>query len=235
MWLLPTRGRLTLCQKALDACIETNMTSEGIILIDETSPGQYDNLEIPDNWTAYRMRLDLQATKQWIFKNYPNEKSYGVLFDDLRPRTKGWDRIMEEETRDWYLIDSNDLWIALGRTYDPAVSLCGAFCWGGELVRTVGWWGFPCVRQFCNDLAWCVLCIHRLKLRKRLDDVIIEHFNWRTGKRPKDETDNWVRDGEHYREKDKEIFRNWERSDEPKELCKRIRRAMENAGANELS
>ncbi len=228
MWLLPTRGRPELAQQCLYACMRTRMSAFGIVAACETEPGQYDNLRLPRNWALMKSDLDLQPVKNMILELFPNEKVYGLVCDDLVPHTKYWDVLMEEAAGRWNLIDCNDQWIVDPKTpYDRKLSLCGAFCWGGELVRTVGWWGFPDVRQAGNDDAWVELCIKNLNLRRHLDYVIIEHQNWRTEKRPKDDTDNWVRDGVEYIKADFQIFHNWRISEEPKLIANKIKAAME--------
>ena len=226
-WLLPTRGRPGLCQDALDACEAAKMTSPGIVYVDGRVD-DYPNLRLPANWEKVVGDLDLQPIKNWFLERYPDASFYGLVLDDLLPRTEEFDRKMEHEAGDWYLIDTYDMWLA----NDPSTAaegLCGAFGWGGELVRTVGWWGFPGVRQAGNDNAWCEILIHNMDppMKRTLLDVTIEHRNWRTGKRPKDATDGWVRDGEAYIERDFKVFEKWRESGEPGRIATNIRSAME--------
>ena len=218
MWILPTRGRPELCQNTLDACRDTGMTSRGILYIDETRPGEYDGIVAADNWTIIVQRLDMADTMRDAFLSYPDERSYGWISDDLIPQTPCWDAELEVSAGNWCLADCQDLYLAKnGRVQ----ALTGAFCWGGELVRTVGWWALPDVRQAGVDDAWSVL-LRYLNLRRFRPDVIVEHLNWRTGKRPKDGTDSWSRDGEDYVEKDMEICGAWIDSDDFRETFRRV-------------
>jgi len=223
MWLLPTRGRPKLCQEALDACYETGMTSDGLLIID-TRAGSYPYLHIPDNWSVIRGPLDMADAMRIAFMLYKNDKQFGWLADDLRPRTQNWDKLLEKEAGDWLLVHCNDLWIA-NSVSDRARSLCGAFCWGGELVRTVGWWALPDVRQAGIDDAW--IDITHPDYRKYIDEIVVEHIQHKNGKRPKDDTDNWVRDDINYINQDFRLYEQLKFGNEFEKLNKLIKEAEE--------
>lgn len=226
MWILPTRGRPELCQRTLDACRDTGMTSFGIVYVDETRPGEYDGLVAADNWTVVVQRLDMADTMRDAFASYPNERSYGWISDDVIPLTPHWDAELESAAGDWCLSDCQDMWLAK----DGGVqALTGAFCWGGELVRTVGWWALPGVRQAGVDDAWVSL-LRYLNLRRYRPDVVVEHLNWHNGKRPKDATDDWVRDGVKYVVNDLEVSKMWTNSDDFRETFRRVAVTIKGAG-----
>ena len=226
MWLLPTRGRPALCQDTLDACVATRMTSAGVILADPTERRQYDRLKVPKNWELVKKRLDLQPCKHWFLRKYPNLPFYGLLFDDLIPLTRHWDKRYEEAAGDWYMIGCEDDYLSsrVG-VHGMPTDFTGAFGWGGKLVRTVGWWGFPGVRQAGNDNAW-LLIAENAGVRRHLKDVFMEHRNWRTGKRPCDDTDNWVRDGVRYIDADFQVFNEWRSRGAFIEIADRIKEKM---------
>lgn len=212
IWLLSTKGRPEMCQATIEACYETGMTSPGVVYVDEDD-GSYDNLQVPDNWTVHREPewLSLQGSLTWCFENYPDATQYGWLADDTRPRTDGWDKLLEAGAGDWLLVYAKDLWFSEnpGETEQLITghNLSSGLCWGGELVRHVGWWALPGVRQAGIDMAWLDI-VRPAGLFRYMPEVTVEHLNWRTKKRPWDETDDWTRDGVDYIDRDI-VTKNW--------------------------
>jgi len=211
MWLLPTRGRKELCQEALDACFETRMTSAGVIFVDDRID-DYADLVLPNNWLKAVGPLTMAETMRWAFNTFPHEVFYGWIADDLRPRTTHWDKKLEDAAGGWFISHCSD-------GYLEGAHLSGAFCWGGELVRNVGWWALPEVKQAGIDNAWFEVIGRTLQNVIYRDDVVVEHLHWKNSKRPRDETDNWSRDGYEYIRADFEIFKQWRASGKPREIC----------------
>ncbi len=199
IWLLSTRRRPEACQQVLNACYETGMTSPGVVYVDEDD-GSYDKLSLPDNWTVHREPewLSLQGSMQWAYRTYPQASQYGWLADDTFPRTPGWDRLIEQATGGWNLAYCRDLWFSEtpgeADQLEAGNNLSSGLCFGGDLVRAVGWWALPGVIQAGVDTAWCDI-VRPLGLHRYLPDVTVEHANWRTQKRVYDETDRWERAG----------------------------------------
>lgn len=220
MWLLPSRGRHQLCQDALDAAVEAGMTTPGIVIVDSRIDC-YRPLRLPDDWLAIRAPLDMADTMRLVFDSWPHLDWYGWLADDLRPRTPGWDRALIAAAGRWGMADCNDLWLTEIKD-TVSGSLCGAFVWGGDLLRATGWWALPGVRQAGIDDAWIQLHQHGAVRRVHVTDVIVEHLQYRNGKRAVDATDNHVRDGEGYIEADRARYAAWLGSDEFGETAARI-------------
>lgn len=202
------------------------MVSPGVVYVDEDN-GSYRDLKLPKNWRVHREPewRSLQGALEWCLAEYPDASQYGWLADDTRPRTTGWDRMLEAEAADWNLAYARDLWIS----EEPAEAvrlvlgknLSSGLCWGGELVRTVGWWALPGVRQAGIDTAWCEIA-RPFGLHRYVENVVVEHLNWRTGKRKKDETDNWDRDGIGYVDRDIVATREWLASEDYRNLLHRL-------------
>lgn len=227
IWLLSTRGRPEQCQEVLDACTDTGMTTPGVVYVDEDT-GLYNNLQLPDNWTIHREPTwgSLQASMSWCFNEYPDASRYGWLADDTYPRTREWDVQLEDAAGDWCLSYANDLWLS---QQDPTAlemgnDLSSGLCWGGELVRTVGWWALPGVRQAGIDTAWCSI-VSALGLHRYRPHITVEHKNWRTNKRDKDEVDDWTRDGDNYIENDIATRNAWCASADYRDTLHRVRLA----------
>ena len=195
MWLLPTRGRPELCQATLDACEAMKMTTFGLVVADATERGQYAKLRLPSNWLLTRKRMDLQPLKNWVLKQYPDETFYGLICDDMIPKTIGFDMRFEEEAGDWNMVGCEDEYRSTSVAMHGMPSdFAGAMGWGGELLRAVGWWGPPWASRATGDDAW-LLIAHAAGVRRHLKDVTVEHRNWKTRKRLRDDTDLWVRNG----------------------------------------
>lgn len=204
------------------------MTSPGILLID-TRAGSYPDIRLPYNWRAIRLPLDMAVACEMVFQMLPNEDHYGWLADDLRPRTQDVDKKMEAATRGWRLVDCHDLYLAEQESL-RAGSLCGAFVWGGKLVRAVGYWAIPGIQQAGMDDSWVDLAAKNQPLRYWMSDVVVEHLQYRNDKREKDETDNWERNGEAYIERDFARLAVWRNNGELQQACGRIQAAMEAEG-----
>lgn len=205
------------------------MTSQGVVYVDETVD-EYKKLKLPRNWQAHYEPVwgSLQASMQWCFRRFPVAANYGWLADDTRPRTRGWDRLLEAEAGNWRLAYARDLWYS----EDPierdrlerGLNLSAGLCWGGDLVRTVGWWALPGVVQAGIDTAWCDI-VWPLGLHRYVHDVTVEHLNWRTGKRPYDPGDDWVRDGVDYVSGDLRAKDDWQGSVVYRETLARVAKA----------
>ena len=214
-----------MCQAVLDACEKSGMTSRGIVYVDETVD-EYRNIRLPRNWSIhYEPKWgSLQASMQYVFNKYPDAKSYGWLADDTYPLTEGWDKKVEAAAGDWALAYCNDLWIGPNQR-DNGIDLTAGLCWGGELVRTVGWWALPGVQQAGIDTAWTLL-LKPLQLLRYLPEVVVEHKNYRTLKREKDWVDSWERAGVDYVNADISVRDKWAVSPDCRRTARRIAEAL---------
>lgn len=215
VWLLSTRGRPQACQEVLDACEATGMTSPGLVYVDEDR-GEYDTLRLPGNWTIHREPEwgSIAASMHFCLEQYPDASQYGWLADDNIPQTQGWDVELEKAAGEWCISCARDLWVSELNWLHPTGGPCftSGLCWGGELIRSVGWWSLPGIRQGGIDGAWndlAGLC----GLTRYLPHVVIEHLTWKLGKRELDETDDWVKQGMTYIANDLEHYYKWVRED----------------------
>ena len=226
IWLLSTRGRPKEAQETIDACMDAGMTSRGVVYVDETVR-MYRNLKLPKNWTAHpepKWR-SLQGSMSWCFETYPDATQYGWLADDTRPRTRGWDKRLERLAGDWRLVYCRDLWMSenagMREQLRNGRDLSSGLCWGGNLVRTVGWWALPGVKQAGIDTAWTEI-VRPFNLHRYAHSITVEHLNWRTKKRKYDDVDSWERDGDNYIERDLEIRDKWVASSDYRNTMRRV-------------
>lgn len=172
------------------------MTSTGVVYIDAGKPY---NLKVPGNWRVHYEpeHRGLQGSMQWVFENFPGASQYGWLADDTRPRTPGWDKLLEEAAGDWCLSYAADGWLSElpleSQELADGHNLSAGLCWGGVLVRTVGWWALPGVFQAGIDTAWTAL-VRPWNQHRYLPNVVVEHLHWKSGKRDPDQVDQgaWI-------------------------------------------
>jgi hypothetical protein len=218
MWFCPTRHRPLLAQRMLDACIDTDMQSRGLVLID--GEGQdYAALQPPQNWAvlATGTHLELCGVLQRAFALYPDEPFYGIISDDDVPRTRGWDRALETEAGRWYMASAYNLHMAPPRL--------GAGAFGGELIRAMGFWALPGLVHLYSDDVWEHIG-HTLDLIRFRADVLIEHLHFSNGKAPFDATYERTYQGVAFGPKDRAIFETW-RDRDAAAVLQRIHARME--------
>lgn len=193
MWLLPTMDRPQQCQRVLEACWDTGMRSKGVVYVDSDNPVPYKAVKLPPNWLIHYhgSKCGIRHSMNWIYKVYPDELNYGWIADDNYPETMGWCEIMEREAGEWritiaydkYLCDTEHLeQIKRGELFTSAQ------CFGGGLVRHLGYWAFPRVRQVGIDWIWGQMVVDT-GIVKYLPDVCVRHDHYLNGKRPYDATD----------------------------------------------
>lgn len=227
IWLLSTRGRPKECQEVLDACEATGMTSQGLVYVDETVE-MYEKIRLPANWKIHFEPEwgSIAAAMHYTQAHFPDATQYGWLADDNIPRTQGWDKILEAAAGDWFVSCARDLWLSETGWKYPMGGVCftAGLCWGAKLIEACGWWVLPGVRQGGIDGAWNDLA-GMLGLTRYVPDVTVEHLCWQLGKRPKDETDDWVKKGVNYINDDLDVYYNWVKRQRRVDAL-RIRQAM---------
>ena len=195
---MTTKNRAKAAERTLQACWDTGMRQAGVVYVDGENTAPYDDIKLPPNWTMVKW-VDvggignLAGSKQYTFETYPDEDCYGWIADDNIPETFGWSYTVEARAYPFCLVHCRDMFVSetesgfddLKRTRN----LGGGICWGGELVRCVGWWAPPGVIQGSIDWAWTSL-VGDTPLGLYLPDVIVRHDNWRTGRRERDDNDN---------------------------------------------
>lgn len=199
MWILPTRNRQALCQRFLDVSRETRMESKGLVVIDGC---EYHDLDLPENWQAMQTEhLELCGVLRKVFEDFPDEPFYGVVADDLVPKTPRWDKALEEAAGAWGIASCNDGYMAPER-------MAGATCLGGDLCRALGWIvpdGF--VHLFIDDV-WETVG-KKLDCWTTLMCVLVEHHHFSNQKAKHDPTYRRVYKGQDFAQMDRNAFNKW--------------------------
>jgi len=183
MWVLPTRSRPANCERFINAWIETNASTPVYLRIDSCDPllDEITSLAWPKEFNiVIGPRQGMKAALQEMFLNYPNESWYGFLADDLLPKTPNWDLKVIEVAGTKNISYPNDL--GKKRKRDLPTHPCV----GGDLVRAIGWFGFPATYHFYLDTIYRYIG-QNLNNIYRLEDVIVEHMHFGRGKSELDE------------------------------------------------
>lgn len=202
MWFVPTRGRPHRLQKFLDACVETEMTMPGLIVIDGADGGDYSDVRLPPNWTMTRaeVRGDVGVRVDDVLERYPREPFYSIVNDDVVPLTPRWDTIMAGEAGMWNVAYPNDLL--------QGEAMATQYMIGGNLARLVGSLSLGFVHGKM-DRAWMEIGRALGRLRYR-DDVWLRHEHFSNGLAPRDETYNRSYNGQSTVKRDGLRWKAWE-------------------------
>jgi hypothetical protein len=180
MWIFATRARPENCKRFIDAWLTTKSSTPVYLRIDYDDPFLEELKKI--NWPSefnvvIGPREGLRAALNEGFNNFPNEPWYGLLADDLIPQTEKWDQLLVSRAGTKSISYPNDLGGKPKLPTHPVV--------GGDLVREVGWFGFPNANHLYLDTAWKVIGEGISELH-RLENVIVEHAHPFWNKAPKD-------------------------------------------------
>jgi len=180
MWFVPTRGRPQRLQKFLDGCVDTNMTMQGLIVVDGADGGDYSEVALPNNWRLEVApdRKDVGGRLDRLLADYPDLPFYSIINDDIVPETPEWDTILAAEVGDWNVVYPNDCL--------QGVKMATQFIIGRKLAHAVGSLSLG-FRHGKMDRAWMEIgeALGRLVYR---DDVRLRHEHFSNGLAERDET-----------------------------------------------
>lgn len=198
MILLPSRGRPELVKRFFDACVETKAETYVLLIIDTDDEG-YDYKYAYEN-----MGVMVGAIRSIVekcndaFYAFPDREFYGVMADDVVPKTQHWDRLLGQAC-----VPNKISWGDDEKKQRPSHPFLG-----GELVRKLGYVFPPVFEHFYCDTA-----IHEIaKATGRgvyLPNVKVPHHHFTSGLAEMDKT---------YRERPKtpkDVFEKWKRTELP--------------------
>lgn len=200
MWIFATRNRPANCQRFIDAWHATEADSAVYVRLDQDDPSieQLKQLPWPKQFSVtIGPRARMGEAMQEMFVKFPNEPWYGILADDVIPRTQHWDQQLIEAAGNHSVSCANEV-------HEKRIRICHP-CVGGDLVRLVGCFAIPTVKHFGTDTLW--ECIHHCcDLNNRLQDVILEHAHFNFGQSELDQT--YV-ESQAVRRQDKIAYKAW--------------------------
>jgi hypothetical protein len=200
MWVLPTRSRVSNCQRFIKTWHDTKADSFVYVRLDDDDPDLDKLLALPwpDQFEiTVGSRARIRVAMEEMFQKYPNESFYGFLADDVIPKTQHWDRRLIEVAAPSDISYANEVW-------EKQIRICFP-CVGGDLVRFVGFFGLPVVDHWGVDTLWERLH-HHFKRKNRQEDVILEHahFNFNQS-----EIDQTYQDSQALKSKDRAAYDKW--------------------------
>jgi hypothetical protein len=142
-------------------------------------------------------RQGLCAAMQEMYQAHPDEPWYGILADDLVPQTLSWDQLLIDRAGSGAISYPNDLGRKTKLPTHP--------CVGGDLVRAQGWFGLPAVHHYCVDSVYRYIG-DQLRVKYRLDDVIVEHVH---PSEDKSQRDHLYKETSRFKASDDEAFEAW--------------------------
>jgi len=205
MWILASRGRPQNFQRFIDHWFLTKSSTPIYVRLDEcdSTIEEYKKINVPKEFNVIiGPRARLGAAMAELYQNFPNEPWYGLLADDLIPRSNGWDVAMVAAADSKYISQANDL--------SPKPKNCCHPCIGGDLVRAAGFFGFPHTIHYCLEVVWKDLTKKERRFLKYLPDVVVEnvHFDF-----AKAEFDKTYAEADAVKDSDHKIWDKWKETE----------------------
>lgn len=179
-WFLPTYGRPEQLRRMWDA--PGGMPRDLVVYLTEGDPHLHEVAKIcalRDAGCQLMPEGRIGDIYRNILRNYPDEKTYGILADDYWPITPGWWAALEEAAGDF----------CLAHSVDPADTspLPGPPCFGGELARAMGTLAPGGLLHNYIDDVWRKVAEDFGVLRSR-PDILVEHRHHVRGGAERDAT-----------------------------------------------
>lgn len=207
MWIVPTYNRPERFRNFMESAIDAGCESKGIVVVNGGERVEdYRNCIIPTQWEYEELpqNIGMCAALNYVFRKYPNEPFYGLLTDDERIATKGWDVRMIDAAGSKYVAHAND-----GMQSETRIHSCMTL--GGDLVRAIGNIAIPGLFHWYFDDMWELIAAD-FNLRKYVREVSCEHLHYLYGKAQKDPTYALA---EARASSDKAIFEYWKNHQYP--------------------
>lgn len=210
MFSLPSRGRPHNLRRFLDAYAATRATAPVWLRLDADDPAlpEYDAITLPGHWrktVGPRLPNRCNGCVAEMFETFPDEAAYGLMADDLIPRTIGWDQDLIHAAGHDGLAYGDDLLHGVNLATHPVL--------GGDFARAIGWLVLPTVLHSFVDTALHLIAMKSGRARY-CPNVIVEHMHplaaGLNGK-PKAPEDDTYRFRATYAE-DQRAFQHWQKT-----------------------
>lgn len=210
MWLIPTRNRPQAMKEVIAAMQATGDVPECAVMVD----GPRYDIEWPAHWHIHESggHLEMQRSLNALFRLHPNEPSYGLLSDQSRPQTPGWSSTLEAAAGSGAIAMSN----STKERFNPRTGLrrITSACFGGDLIRAIGWVWLDRVVHLYGDDAWEDIG-YALNIVNYIPEVVILALLKRDGEVPVDANHQRRWHGESYMASDARAFSNWKAEEFP--------------------
>lgn len=182
-WLLPSLDRPHLVKKFFESYKETEGSTAGMVLVDKQDPQkeEYLKLEYPKDWSLVLTEGRTMGNKvREVWDQVKDCAWVGILNDDHILKTKGWDQKILSQVNGTNIVFTNDGWVFPRR-------ICGAICFSGKFLRTLGYMFLPEQQHLFSDDVWAYLA-HKANCAQGLPDVLVEHDHAYKDKAKQDKT-----------------------------------------------
>lgn len=182
-WLLPSLERSGELKLFFEAYVKSKSSTPVWVLVHYIDPQalEYEKLELPEGskliWTTASSMGDKVREVEGRFKDLD---WVGILNDDHRPITEAWDQRVLSKLNGSNIVSTNDGWVAPHK-------ICGAICFSGKILRTLGYMFLPGMHHLFSDDAWGFL-FTRSHAHVTLMDVLVEHDHAYKNKAKQDKT-----------------------------------------------
>ena len=146
MWILPSRGRPASLKRFFDAYRATGADSPGLVCLDndDATLDEYLKIALPHYWNwDIDAPIGLGVRCNAAYGKFPNEPWYGLISDDVLPKSLRWDEILiAKAANDGMAYGSDGIVEAAQFTHGVL---------GGDLVRDLGWIILPGLQRIYGD------------------------------------------------------------------------------------
>lgn len=210
MWFLPSYGRPELIRAIAKA--PGGVPPDLIIICTSGDPKLQDYRATSPFPICVHPNPDARLCDllNWVVGQFPDKPFYGFLSDDHCPLTPGWWTKLEKAAKDKF--------IAVATGIRDTSPLGGVPCFGGLLIKSMGYISPPGFRHNWVDNAWQQIASD-FNLLREVDDVKIKHNHWITKDAKQDAT---YHRGSDDMSEDAKTFQEWIGSSERLDMNKRI-------------
>ncbi len=221
LWLVPSLDRIGQLIDFFQAYKDTNSSTPGMVLVDQgdyiSKQAKYMALELPDGWSIRQTTGVTMGDKcREVWDEVKGLDWVGLLNDDHRPRTMEWDKKILAHLNGNNIIGTND-GPSPDKPWMAPKKLCGATCWSGNVLRTIGWM-FPArLNHLFIDDVWEQLA-GPAQCAQIIMDVCVEHVHaYKDGE--KDATFEKVNSSDSWQH-DHAVFQDWIKNDAAKDIAR---------------
>ncbi len=168
--LLPSLNRAKLLERFFESYKDTESEVPVWVLVDKTDPQKEDYLKLtlPKGSILILTEAITMGDKvREVWDRFIDMDFIMLVNDDHILKTKHWDELVIQRVTGTNVVSTNDGWMGAAR-------ICGATCWSGQVLRTVGYMFPEGLQHLYVDNVWEFLC-GKTGSCQIIMDVLVEH------------------------------------------------------------